>query len=289
MKNVLFKILSLILFFLLIENNSRLYAQFFICNFENQGIYKPYFYIDSTNPNNVWQIGKPQKLHFDTAYTQPNALITDTINTYPSNNSSSVIIWQKIDMPVFAVDFYYRVNSDTLSDLGLFEFSADMGSTWIAISEWFGTVPVFSGDSHGWRRALSAIGTENFGLHIGDTILFRFTFTSDNIDTHKDGWMIDNITIHQCLDIGIDEQNNSNNFQVFYGGNNTIEIIQDKFQNSKNLIFELYNNNGSVVFSKKLNSQKSNIFQISKPPAGIYFYQIFDSNNKVKSGKISIN
>ena len=33
--------------------------------------------------SNVWQIGTPQKNIFDSAATQPNAIVTDTINLLP--------------------------------------------------------------------------------------------------------------------------------------------------------------------------------------------------------------
>ena len=41
------------------------------------------FYADTiSNPNNIWQIGKPQKKTLDSAYSGRNALITDTTNYY---------------------------------------------------------------------------------------------------------------------------------------------------------------------------------------------------------------
>ena len=41
-----------------------------------------------TSASNIWQIGKPQKIIFDSASTVPNAIVTDTINFYPINNIS---------------------------------------------------------------------------------------------------------------------------------------------------------------------------------------------------------
>jgi hypothetical protein len=41
-----------------------------------------------SNPNNIWQIGKPQKIIFINAHSAPNVLVTDTINSYPTNDTS---------------------------------------------------------------------------------------------------------------------------------------------------------------------------------------------------------
>jgi len=46
-------------------------------------------FLDSTQSNNIWQIGRPNKTQFTNAISQPNALVTDTILTYPTNNASS--------------------------------------------------------------------------------------------------------------------------------------------------------------------------------------------------------
>ena len=47
-----------------------------------------YILIDTTIDNNIWQIGKPSKSLFSSALSSPNAIITDTSNTYPINNES---------------------------------------------------------------------------------------------------------------------------------------------------------------------------------------------------------
>jgi len=38
--------------------------------------------------NNIWQIGKPHKHYFDSAYSKPNVLVTDTSKAYPVNDTS---------------------------------------------------------------------------------------------------------------------------------------------------------------------------------------------------------
>lgn len=61
---------------------------FLLTDFESNNPYPHYpgwltdtinpWVIDNDNPENIWQIGKPYKTAFDTAYTTPNAIMTDT-------------------------------------------------------------------------------------------------------------------------------------------------------------------------------------------------------------------
>jgi len=41
-----------------------------------------------TQANNIWQVGKPAKSQFNSAYSIPNAIVTDTLHPYPSNITS---------------------------------------------------------------------------------------------------------------------------------------------------------------------------------------------------------
>ena len=64
------------------------YAQSeYITNFEEQtgldGI------IGDMTSDSLWQIGKLDKTYFSNAYSVPNAILTDTIQTYPTHQSSS--------------------------------------------------------------------------------------------------------------------------------------------------------------------------------------------------------
>lgn len=52
-----------------------------------------YLQIDTTSSNNIWQVGQPSKTFFDSAYSPVNAIVTDTINSYPVNNHSAFDIY----------------------------------------------------------------------------------------------------------------------------------------------------------------------------------------------------
>ncbi len=84
MKRLIF-ILSLLLIF--ISSYSQDYVSYGI-NFDDPSeLFR--LEIDSLNGNNIWQIGKPRKTIFNSAFSPLNAIVTDTSDFYPINNYSS--------------------------------------------------------------------------------------------------------------------------------------------------------------------------------------------------------
>jgi len=166
------------------------------------------------NPDCIWQIGAPQKPVLDSARSPVNVIITDTVNSYPPNDTSSFIIMQivdygwytpaPIDVPPHLAGFYY-VDSDTLTDYGTIEISADSGQTWINVLtdtqyNFFPQCgncnfkkPVLTGSSGAWK--LFIISFRDFAMNNpidpGDTVYLRFRFISDSTQTNRDGLMYD--------------------------------------------------------------------------------------------------
>jgi len=168
--------------------------------------------IDTSNPGNIWQIGKPDKQFFKKAHSLPNDIITDSINPYPVNNNS--IFYLGINLPYpnpgwyqeTDFSFFYKMDSDTINDYGKIEFSLDTGQTFYNLLRTYsfhvtdstgniianygnGDTIVFSGKTNGWYQFYSTL----ILLPSPDTIIFRFTFHSDSNQNDHDGWMIDDI------------------------------------------------------------------------------------------------
>ncbi|MFC2152850.1 hypothetical protein ACFLSE_10030, partial [Bacteroidota bacterium] len=193
-----------------------------------------------SNSNNIWQIGSPDKTIFKSAFSEPNVIITDSINCYPTNDTSSFIIKHAVDVISGFVNVHtatiggrYYVNSDTLTDYGILEISPDNGETWInLISDttylnkncytWWSPKPIFSGNSNSWVEFtvwVAGFGPE-FNMQIEDTVLYKFSFISDNNESNKDGLMFDNL-----------------HFEDWYEGINSInikQIISKAFPNPTN-------------------------------------------------------
>src|SRR5262245_57061736 len=123
---------------LLISSISFAQFYFYTIDFEDtSSLYR--LRIDTaSNPNNIWQVGAPQKTVFTSAYSSPNVIVTDTINPYPINDTSSFTIVNIAGAGYVVVHTaslfgQYSVNSDTLTDFGMIEFSPDNGTSWYDI------------------------------------------------------------------------------------------------------------------------------------------------------------
>ncbi|MEI6765795.1 MAG: hypothetical protein WCM76_09155 [Bacteroidota bacterium] len=102
-------------------------------NFEDTATLK-YVRIDTANHTNIWQIGKPSKIVFDSAYSATDAILTDTALPYPVNNHSSFTITIKSydwfwGSPSWH-GFYSKYDTDPGHDGGYIDVSYDGGANW---------------------------------------------------------------------------------------------------------------------------------------------------------------
>ncbi len=173
--------------------------------------------IDTTKKN-TWQIGKPQKSYFNTAATQPNAIITDTVGFYPPNDTSQFIArfisGYGRSGRIRAIQWKQKIDFDAGTDGGIVEFSTDSGVTWQNAfnnpyvykfygfdSANFDTLNggeyAFSGTDTTWRDVWLCFPSS--ATMLGKPVLLRFTILSDSIHHDKEGWMIDNFQDHATV------------------------------------------------------------------------------------------
>lgn len=172
------------------------------------------FIVNDTG-NSIWQIGPPQKTVFDSAATSPNVLVTDTINTYPKNDTSFFRFYAGTSGwgsgGVLAIRWKQKLDMDMGTDGGIIEYTTDTGKTWTnvfndpKVYNFYGFDPpnadtlkdgthAFTGQDSVWRDIWLCY---NLPSVFGDTLIFRFTFRSDSVDSSRDGWMIDNMLIQE--------------------------------------------------------------------------------------------
>ena len=306
------KKLILIIFGLLIllAFNQNLMAQpgSYMINFEDTT--SPYdLRIDTiTNINNIWEIGEPNKVHFDSAYTKPNAIVTDLQNPYPINDTSSFIITHiaKGGLAYWPyayvyLDFRYFVDSDTLLDYGMIEFSPDNGGVWVDLIDstnynisHIPFCPILTGSSNGWLGAsinLTLLGGV-YNVNYGDTTLFKFTFISDSIHSGKDGLMYDDIWIADASYIGI-ESYNDNTISVKTYPNPCQKELHIEYENKDCDTHSLYVFNTQGKMIKIIDKEKNNnliMLNTCSYGAGIYYYLLINNqNNKKRKGNFIIN
>ena len=302
-KNLIF----VLTFFLLIKLGHGQKDWQCLINFENYlYCYSDTLVVDTANNhNNDWEIGQPNKTTFQSAYSAPNAIVTKLDTSYSINDTSSFIILHVADMALndygtMWIDAVYRINSDTLTDYGTIEFSPDNGLTWIdlmtdtvysqqGIYHWTNVKPIFSGNSSGWQSFDLWITDHNhtFNLIYGDTVLFRFTFISDSIQTFKDGWMFDDIDINDWYE-GIPDLNSMQGNIIIYPNPISSQAVFTFDYPLKDATLTVYNLLGQNVRQlKNINGGKV-IFNSYNLSNGLYFIRVTENNRVIASDKIEI-
>jgi len=247
--------------------------------------------------SNVWQIGTPQKIIFESASTMPNAIVTDTINFYPSNDTSSFIAKVYLNgnnWGIFALQWKQKLDMDTSFDGGIIEYSVDTGNTWINVfnnpyvynfygydtlnaDTLSGGEFAFSGTDSTWKDIWLCFDLSWLSQFYqwNDTVLFRFTLLSDSVDNSKEGWMIDNMLSHITFVHTINETASDNYLNVYPNPASNIVTIQAEKTMNYHIIerMELVDPLGRVV-DKWINIPTKFWFDVSQYPSGLYFLKV---------------
>ncbi len=247
-----------------------------------------------SNSQNIWQIGYPKKTIFSGGNVISNVIVTDTSKPYPVNDTSVFIITNVVVDGGFVHNHTanlageYFVNSDTLNDYGKIELSLDNGRTWVDLLDtsldyvyWDDEKPILTGNSNQWKFFeinLAHYGYYN-GVSEGDTLLYKFTFISDSIQTNKDGLMFDNLFFDDWYE-GIEEIG-FNFFQSKCFPNPVKNELKISFKNDKKINFELfiYDILGNEIYNTQINLDNVNL-SVSEYNKGVYYYKLVNKSNK---------
>lgn len=249
-----------------------------------------YFIIPEINqPGNTWQRGTVNKPYFTSGSPGPRALVTDSINPYPANNRSSfsftVINCQGLHPPggytALLLQFSYSVNADSLKDGGTVEISHNHGLSWTNAIYDTGHVMNVSGFYSG-DDIISSLGKPGFtgnrkGAFAGiwfkpayspdaDTMIFKFTFGSDSIQTNKDGWMVSSIFIRPFYE-GIDEKFKPDLITIFPNPATSGVFIRIKSRLTPKSRIRLENSLGQVAGEFVADQQ---LMRLDPPVPGVY-------------------
>lgn len=247
-----------------------------------------------TNVTNIWQIGPPQKTLFNSAASQPNVMITDTVNNYPINNTSFFTIKIENSMGwggIYALQWLQKLDMDSTHDGGIIEFTTDDGLTWQnvfnnpLVYNFYGFNPsnqdtlisgefAFSGRDTTWRNIWLCFDV-SWMSQLPDTISLRFTFKSDSIDNGREGWIIDDFISHPTFIHTIQEVERKQYLTVYPNPSNGIVNIEAQKKSEFHLIetMELINAKGTVVESWK-NIPTKYWFDSKKYAPGFYMLKI---------------
>lgn len=298
------KLLSFFALVLALNTYSQEYWSYYI-NFEDPGqLFR--VMIDTVNdPNNVWQIGAPQKTNFNEAYSLPNAIVTDLNKPYPANDTSVFMIKHIAQGGFVAwhtaiLSGYYKIDADTLNDYGLIEFSPDNGETWIDLVNdtiynqyyyWYTPKPVLTGRTYEWTHFYVNIAFLGmvFNIDWNDTLLYRFTFISDQQLEQMEGLIFDDLYFEDWYE-GIGE-NTGQQFKSIAYPVPSSSFVNIEFENPHNQAFDvlIYNTIGQTVFSKHNFIENRFRIELTDFEHGLYYYKLINrETNRFSTGKVLV-
>jgi len=251
------------------------------------------FIKDSSDTNNIWQVGPPQKTVFTSASTVPNALVTDTLNPYPINDTSRITANFEvpfISMGVWALNWNQKLDFDSTGDGGILEFTVDGGATWENVFtspytyNFYGYTnpsagivngePGFVGKDPNWKNIwlcydLSWLST------LPDTLSVRYSIISDSIYEGSDGWMIDDYMSQETWVHTLTEKTFEGYMTAYPNPANDILYIETEKQDKFHIIesLDLYDMSGAKVIHFENIPTKFHI-NVSSLSEGVYMLHV---------------
>ena len=304
---------QILLLFIMVHITNLLYGQDYRQYFDGadtictQNVWRSSlcFTIDDDSTN-IWQIGKPQKTIFDSAATYPNALMTDSIHFYPPNNISSfefkIVPWSS--RGIMAIEWKQKLDMDKDFDGGKIEFSVDAGDSWQNafnnphVYNFYGFLPsnqdtlangdfVFSGTDSLWRDIWLCYDMS--WLTWNDSILVRFTFSSDSIDNRKEGWLIDNMMVRTTLIHTVSEVQPEKYLNVYPNPTSDIIYIETQKIQDFHIIEQMVLVNSSGQVMDEWNHIPTKFFINAKKYSNGLYYLKIKTNIKSETVPIMIN
>lgn len=270
---------------------------------------------------NVWQIGKPQKIFFDSSHSGSKAMLTDTLNAYPPNDTSSFIYVIRnpyTQTCLTCMEFWHKYDMGSTGDQGLIDASYDGGNSWVLVKDSFYVLPI--GSSFMWNsdyhastgsftsHPLITTGTSDGWIQSSfcwqwylpvnpdtiisnpDSLLIRFTFMADSIADNSEGWMIDDIVtssagLEMCS--GTKESYDKERVTVSPNPFSTQAILQTE-KTFKNATLNICNSLGQPIRQVKNISGQLIILNRDNLPGGLYFLQLTQDKKILKTVKVII-
>ena len=270
-----------------------------------------------STPGNCWQVGHPSKTFFNEAFSLPLAMVTDTVLSYPVNTQSSFsFAFKNYESGATFLGFLHKYDTDTLTDYGTIEVSYDHGLNWEVMKDstcqnmecvrfyWSADINMSTGTTsphllqpggHTNDWILSRFiwwwwmpVSENSPNIYPDSLYVRFTFHSDNIQTNKEGWMIDDI-ITGIMDVGSGIPVQNAESKVSVSPNPLLTVSQVQYSGSDaNCVFEISDLLGRKIFSQPIDPEGRLFLNRHDFVPGIYVWNLKSNDRFVQSGKLVV-
>lgn len=270
------------------------------------GNYKDYktlnsaLFIDTVDyKRNQWQIGRPNKRVFDSAFTYPNAIVTDTSAPCLPNDTSVFVL--KIassgfpnEYELYWFSFVYQLDIDT-GDIAMLEVSIDSGKAWINVLkdtnnyfDWTrpGAIkPDLATSTTKWDSAV--IVPHVLPTPYNDTLLLRFTLITGSDTTARDGWMIDHIATQYPTE-GVADISRPL-FQLYPNPASSDVRLSFAQGLSRNCILSVIDGLGRQVFVQGLNKGSTDYsLSVRGWTKGLYFIELADVKGNKSVRKLMV-
>jgi hypothetical protein len=274
-----------------------------------------YVQIDTSQADNIWQIGTPSKVYFDSASSTPFAVVTDTLNYYPAKNHSWFDV--KIIPPpnscwgtgYLTFDHKYdtrpgvdgcwidvRYDDDSTWTNAIFDEEPELGIWFDGFYDASDTLAngesAWSGNSEGWVYShvfwIWMMGVKAYEY---DSLTIRFNFMSGNGETSREGWMVDNIRLEldDCTGGIDDDEYLIPDVTLEPNPVKNISVMRFKKAPENDYLVSIYNMYGQLL--KQIEGKRDlPVFIYQKDFAnGNYVYKVVENERVVNTGKFVVS
>ncbi len=263
--------------------------------------------IDSISAK-TWKIGKPNKVKFNSAFSNPNALLTDTSVNYDTS-LNAIIIFKIYNLPwawgnFIAIRWLQKIDLEENKDYGFIYLSKGNSNVWHNAFEYS---PDFNYNFYGFNTANVGVDSSNLqkGFTGTDTtwrdmwlcifdqtgfdtsINLKFIFKTDTSKTNHEGWMVDNFQYHPIILHTVEsEMKTKDKFVVFPNTTNGVVHVESTFDGENKQIhsISIYDAYGKLL-ERNIGVSKRVTLDLSQYPDGVYYLR---PNTKDKTDYLKV-
>jgi hypothetical protein len=114
----------------------------------------------------------------------------------------------------------------------------------------------------------------------GDTMLLRFTITSDSIDMQNEGWMLDDFRFGGIRTYNIESNNSDVKIQIYPNPGDNLLVIKNEDHLNDIKQIHIINTAGTTIMSINVNRKKHFMIDLSRFTSGIYYFRFNMINNE---------
>jgi hypothetical protein len=262
-----------------------------------------------------------------TKYKVSKVIVTDTVRPYPPNTFSRFQFEIKKNpyecFGTLSITFEHKYDCDSLHDGGFIELSKDGGNTWencgyagygnyqhfgavnfyanrspenhllwLEPTKIRGEIPAFTGTKKDWEYVDLMYTFYQKDWFRYNSLIVRFTFMSDSIDTGKEGWMIDNLNIAMRISCGegINENNSKNAIYSVFPNPVTDESELRLPENLKGKSeIDVFDLTGKRIRTYRIVNQQKITIRKFDYRTGMHYFCMRNNNYVVFCGKFIVN